>query len=190
MSIRIILGLLAIPLSGICLVCLRHLDELETKRPVEVILITPILWILGLNILIAGAVSKIEWQATSLPIILMWFGASLAILSFCAAMFVETKNRNNNYTIKKRFAKYALQELAFVGLSLFGGTMIARVGLNTLLPTLPFGRLFSLLLATVSFSCCGYKTVKAVINTVWCIRAENLRPNSKELKALRKSPRA
>ena len=153
-----------------------------------------ILFISVTRLMIVGS----DWHEATFTLVRKYAIPVLAvfgILLFVCAMQKELKNRGNQYSIKTRFAKYAFQELSFVLLScsafLFSVAYIVPVpaevpegyavaefiSIPVVVISIILHVLISKKLGSFAFYLYGYFT------------AQELKQNSKQMKALRNSAR-
>lgn len=106
------------------------------------------------------------------------------------SIFVEWRNQGNNFTAKKRFLKYTFQEAA-LSMSAFLICCFLTSAINSMnseIRTLSNGWWLLTLSALLSSLIGSHKAIRATKNLYWTCRTPKLKPNSKALKALRKSP--
>lgn len=112
-------------------------------------------------------------------------GIGMFAILFLSAMAVEAKNQRNDYTVRKRFIKYTLQESGFF--CLFAAVFIFLIGQNR-------GRelkdaLYFAATMDATWVMCR-KLGTTVFYFLGILNAKELRKNSKDMKALRKSVRS
>ena len=189
---KIFWGILAYAVAGGLWMAFRYFAaQYETKRDSPSFLLEVLMGVGmtgDLSILFTTVEHPLFADAHILVLVVLW---ALSAALFVGAVVVELKNQPQNYTIRKRNIKYGLQYMS-------GGTILLFI-LGNAHPIVysidkslygTFIQVFPTLFLAVLLVCSSTMQWRGVRYIVWAIKnSGNLKPASKAMKNLRRSPR-